>query len=52
MCVYVGQERVVDLWGDAKGDYSPDSIQTIFSSGKSVAAILMGIMNDKGLIEW
>lgn len=44
LCIYVGDEKVVDLWGDTEGDYGPDKIQNIFSSGKSVGAILMGVL--------
>ena len=32
--------------------YSPDTLQTIFSSGKSVASILMGIMASEGRLDW
>jgi len=50
---YVGDRKIVDLFGDALDiGYNENSLQNIFSSGKSVAAILMGIMADKGLIEW
>jgi len=52
LCIYVGEECVVDLYGDQVGGYSPDKIQTIWSSGKSVAAILMGMAQSRGHFEW
>ena len=53
MVAYVGDRKIVDLFGDSLNiGYNEDSLQNIFSSGKSVASILMGIMADKGLIEW
>lgn len=48
LCVFVGEEMVLDLY---KG-VSPDAITTIFSSGKSIAAILMGVLHDKGLFQY
>ena len=37
LCVYVGGECVVDLWGSAEGDpgYGGDSLQCVFSSSKA-----------------
>ena len=53
MVAYVGDRKIVDLFGNTLNNgYNADSLQNIFSSGKSVAAILMGIMADKGLLEW
>lgn len=54
LCVYVGDTKVIDAWGDddfAPG-FGPDKITNVFSSGKSVAAILMGVMADQGLFDW
>ena len=35
LCVYVGEEKVVDLWGSIKDkDFSADSITNVFSSTK------------------
>lgn len=47
LCVYVGEEKVVDLWGVTAG-YVADgnTLGNIYSSGKSVAAILIAIMVD------
>lgn len=53
LCVYVGEEKVIDLYGVAtgfKGD--GDSLANIYSSGKSVAAILIAIMVDQGHLEY
>jgi len=56
LCVYVKGDKVVDLWGShgPKGDpnYGPDSLQIIFSSGKSVASICMACLVDKGLLKY
>ena len=48
---------MVDLWGDitetaASNAYGPDSLVHVFSSGKSVASILIAIMVDKGLMDY
>ena len=50
LCVYHRGERVVDLWATAIGDdsFSPDSLVNVFSSGKSLAAIAMASLVDKG----
>jgi CubicO group peptidase (beta-lactamase class C family) len=45
LCVYVGGEIVIDLSRGVK----PESMTTIYSSGKSVAAILLALLHDKGL---
>ena len=35
LCVYVGEEKVVDLWGSIKDkDFSADSLTNVFSSTK------------------
>ena len=53
LCVYVKDELVVDLWGSAAPSYSPDpnygpdSLQTVFSSTKSLAAICIACLVDK-----
>jgi len=38
LCVYVGEELVVDLWGSAIDDaqFSADALVNVFSSGKSL----------------
>ncbi len=54
LCVYQGQEKVVDLWGSADGDksYGPDTQQIIFSSSKCVTALVVACMVDKGLLSY
>ena len=54
LCVYVGFDRVVDLWGSADEvldeDFGPDSLINIFSSTKCVSAIVVAKCVDQGLI--
>ncbi len=49
LCVYVGDKCVVDLWASAIGDksFSGDSLVNIFSSGKSLESILLGMLVDR-----
>ena len=43
LCVYVGEEKVVDLWGSIKDkDFSGDSITNVFSSTKVERERLFG----------
>ena len=53
LCVYVGEEKVVDLWASASGDtdFSPDSLVNVFSSGKSLEAIAVAWLVGKGLLD-
>lgn len=53
LCVYVGEERVVDLWASS-GDtnFSADSLVNVFSSGKSIESILMATLVDQGLLDF
>ena len=52
LCVYVGDTMVVDLWGTQviqkgkKQHYTADSVTNIWSSGKSIGALLMAVMRD------
>ena len=54
LCVYVGEEMVVDLWCSTSPDnnYTGDSLSTVFSSTKSLTAIAMAALVDKGLIKY
>ena len=54
LCIYVGGEVVVDLWGSAESDtsYTGDSLQCIFSSSKAVTAIAVAKAAEKGLIQY
>ena len=54
LCVYVGGQRVVDLWGSAEGngDFSPDAITNVFSSTKNFEAIAMAWLFGRGLLDY
>ena len=54
LCVYVGEECVVDLWGSAVDDsaFSGDSLVNVFSSGKSLESIALGLLFDRGLLDF
>ena len=55
LCVYVGDQKVVDVWGETPTSsqvYTPDKVTTIWSAGKSLGAIMMAIMRDQGKIEY
>ena len=55
LCVYAGEERVVDLWATAADvddeAFGPDSLVNVFSSTKSITAIVVAKMVDDGLLE-
>ena len=54
--MYIGDEIVVDLSGSTptqvRVPYHEDSLQCIFSAGKSVAAILIAMMVDQGYLAY
>ena len=54
LCVYVEGECVVDLWGTRikNSSYNADSLQTVFSSTKSVTAIVFASLVDRGLLRY
>lgn len=52
LCVYVGKEIVVDLWGSRNPKYTADTLTTVFSSTKSLTAIAMAWLHDQGLLEY
>ncbi len=54
LCVYLGDQRVVDLWGSSVGDtgFSPDSITNVFSSSKNFEAIALASLLDQGLLDY
>jgi CubicO group peptidase (beta-lactamase class C family) len=54
LCVYHGEEKVVDLWACVTDntDFSPDSLINVFSSGKSLEAIAIAALVGKGLINY
>ena len=53
LCVYVGDDLVVDLWGfSSDKNYDGDTLTNIFSSTKSLTAICMAMLYDQGLIKY
>ena len=54
LCVYVGGKVVVDLWGSIKSDdgFTGDSLINAFSSTKSLTAIAMAKLVEKGLLDY
>jgi len=54
LCVYVGGKKVIDLYGTAVGDtnYGPDTLTNMYSSGKSIAAIVVAMLVDQGLLSY
>jgi len=53
LCVYVGEEKVVDLWGSRSStSYTADTLTTVFSSTKSLTAIAIASLYDEGLITY
>ncbi|WP_262500785.1 serine hydrolase domain-containing protein [Pseudohalioglobus sediminis] len=54
LCVYHRGKKVVDLWASASGDetFAADSLVNIFSSGKSLEAIAIGMLASRGLIDY
>ncbi len=54
LCVYVGDACVVDLWASAVEDdeFNGDALVNVFSSGKSLEAILLATLVDRGLLEY
>lgn len=52
LCVYVGEQQVVDLWGSADPSYTPNTLTNVFSSTKSLTAIAMAAMFEEGLLSY
>jgi len=54
LCVYVGETRVVDLWGsmDPSIPYTGDTLNTIFSSTKNLTSLAMAMMVDRGRLSY
>ena len=54
LCVYVDEKCVVDLYGTAIGDknYNAETVQTIYSSGKSIESIAMAMLYGKGVFDF
>ena len=45
---------MVDLWASSENspNYGADTLHTVFSSGKSVEALLFALLVDKGLLDY
>ncbi len=54
LCVYHRGDKVVDLWSSPTDDdsFSADSLANVFSSGKSLEAIAVAALVDKGLLSY
>ena len=53
LCVYVEEKKVVDLWWSMSNPkYTGDTLTNVFSSTKSLTAIAMAALQDKGLISY
>lgn len=54
LCIYVGEDLVVDLWATAINDnnFDADSLVNVFSSGKSLEAITLAMLVDRGLLDY
>ena len=54
LCIYMGDDRIVDLWGTAADvvddQFGPDSLLNVFSSTKTITAIVVAKLVDKGLL--
>jgi CubicO group peptidase (beta-lactamase class C family) len=54
LCVYHGEEKVVDLWASITDntEFSADSLINVFSSGKSLEAIAIASLVGKGMMDY
>jgi len=56
LCVYINGKLIIDLFGcqnqENPDKYGHDSLQMVFSSGKSAESLVVGMMNDRGLLEY
>jgi CubicO group peptidase (beta-lactamase class C family) len=54
LCVYVGEERVVDIWWSVEycSEFGLDTLVNIFSSSKSLTSIAMAKLVDSGIINY
>ena len=43
---------IIDLWGSNDKNFNADSYTNVFSSGKSIGSILLGIMVDQGNLDF
>lgn len=54
LCVYVADQKVVDLCANAPGDeaFNADSLINVFSSGKNLEVIAIASLVDRGLLDY
>ena len=54
LCVYVGEEKVVDIWGSVEycSEFGPDTLVNVFSSSKSLTSIALAKLIDTGAISY
>ena len=53
LCVYVGDEMVVNLWHSISNPaYTKDTLTNIFSSSKNMTSVAMAMLHDKGLLHY
>lgn len=52
LATYMGEDMIVDLWGSNDKNFTADSYTNVFSSGKSVGSILLGMMVDQGNLDF
>ena len=54
LCVFHKGKKIIDIWGSGIGDntYGPDTLQTVFSSTKSVTAIVIAVGVDRGFLDY
>jgi len=52
LCVYVNGEVVVDLWGGTDEQSNGSTLYPIFSSSKSITAIVIGMLVDRGHLDY
>ena len=54
LCVYVAEEKVVDIWGSVEycSEFGPDTLVNVFSSSKSLTSIALAKLIDTGAISY
>ena len=50
VCVYVGQDKVVDLWGTVHkdGNFNANSLINVYWTSKCLTSVMMAMAKDKG----
>merc|ERR1719410_2307776 len=54
LCVFVGEEKVIDLFGSIydNDDFGPSNLIPIFSAGKMLTSILIGVLVDNQILDY